>query len=172
MKTKILSALFLLIFIFSALGCESFNRKFVRKNAEPAGPPQIFHVEPFVPPPNADVYKHAFLFWGTWEEQLIIALSPAGYPRTVNYLKVRECLQNAVSNLNDMKECLNDKKAQELDSYLKQLQRLGDRVDKDYVSDNVLSRMRDDVQTHKRNVDIRFSFKAIKNDIKNDSSRP
>jgi len=172
MKTKICAALFLLIFAFSASGCESFNRKFVRKNAEPTGPPQIFHVEPFVPPPNADVYKHAFLFWETWEEQLIIALSPGGYPKAVNYMKIRECLENAVSNLNDMKQCLNDKKAQELDVYLKQLQKFSSSVDADYISDNVLSRMKDDIETNKRNIDIRFSFKAIKNDIKNDSSRP
>jgi len=123
MKAKTLAVLSLLIFVFSVAGCDSFNRKFVRKNAESAAPPQIFNVEPFVPPPSADVYKHAFLFWETWEEQLIMALSPAGYPRAVNYLKVRDCMQNAVSNLSDMKGCLNDKKAQELDVYLKQLQK-------------------------------------------------
>jgi len=175
MKTKISATIVLAVFVLTLSGCGNngvFNRKFVRKNAKPEGPPKIFNIEPFVKPPNTEIYKHAFLFWDAWIDELTIALSHSGPQRTVNVLKLKECLNNAVSNLKDMKNCLNDKKAQELDIYIKQLEDYSKAVDAGYISDGSLSRLRDDVETNKRNVSIRFSFSEIKNDIKEDSSEP
>lgn len=173
MKAKILAAIFLAIFALVASGCDNFNRKFVRKKKQPEGSPaQVYHVEPFVKPPNSEIYNHAFLFWQTQEEELLISLAQAGFPKTVNHLKTKSCLEDAISNLDDMKECLNEKKAEELDPYIKQLQRYLDIVKNGSISDNTLARMRDDIAAHKRNVDIKFCYSRIKNDIKDDSSRP
>ena len=174
MKTRILSAIVLTIFVLSVSGCgyEVFNRKFVRKKKKPEGPPQIYHVQPFAKPPNAQIYEHAFLYWKAWENELLIALSPAGYPRTINNLKVKECLEHAVSSLNDMKSSLNDKKAAELDAYVKDLQKFDAMLEKQGLTDIVSDRMRHTIEAHKRNVDIRFSFRAVKDDIRDDSSRP
>lgn len=174
MRTRIVSAIVLGIFILSTSGCgyEVFNRKFVRKKKKPEGPPQIYHIQPFAKPPNAEIYTNAFLYWKTWENELLIALSPAGYPRAINNLKVKECLEHAVSSLNDMKNSLNDKKAAELDAYIKDLQKFDAMLEKQESADMALDRMKHDIEAHKRNVDIRFSLKAVKDDIRDDSSRP
>lgn len=174
MKNKIIAIIFLAVFALSVSGCSDsvFNRKFVRKKKGPEGPPQIYHVEPFNKPPNSEIYQHSYLFWGTWEGELLLALNPAGFPKTVNGLKVKTCLENAISNLSDMKECLNEKKAHELDAYIKGLQKYIAIFKAGNVSDNTLARMRDDIEAHKRNVGIRFNYSEIKNDIKDDNSRP
>lgn len=174
MKRRILACVFLAVYVLTLSGCgyEVFNRKFVRKKKKPEGPPQIYHVQPFVKPPNTEIYTHAFLYWKTWENELLIALSPAGYPRTINNLKVKECLGHAVSSLNDMKNSLNDKKAAELNAYITDLQKFDAMMEKQELTDMVLDRMRHTIESHKRNVDIRFSLKAVKDDIRDDSSRP
>lgn len=167
MKRRALAIAILLVYTLTASGCgyEVFSRKFVRKKKKPTGPPAVYHIEPFVKPANATIYSRAFLYWKTWEGELLAALSPAGYPRAVNNLRVKECLRQAVSNLNEMRGCLNAKKAQELEVYIKELQQFDIFLEKQDSSDMMLARMRQDIESHKRNVDIRFSPSAVKNDM-------
>lgn len=172
-KRRLLTGIFLIIYALTLTGCgyEAFQRKFVRKKKKGQAPPAIYHVEPFVKPPNSEIYSHAFLFWKTWENELLTALSPAGYPRTINSLKVKECLEQSVSSLREMKNCLNQNKAEELQPYVRELEQFNALLEKQEPSDAYLARMRHDIESHKRNVDIRFCLSAIKNDIRNDSSR-
>lgn len=167
MKKKMLAGVFLMIYVLTTAGCgyEIFNRKFVRKKKKETGPPPIYHIEPFVKPPNADIYSHAFLFWKTWENELLNALTPAGYPRTVNELRIKECLEQGIANLNQMKGCLNENKAQELNGYIKELEQFNALLEKESMSDTNLARMRRDIESHKRNVDIRFCFSNVKSDL-------
>ncbi len=167
MKKRFAAMAFLIFFLFTLSGCGQgvFNRKFVRKNAKETAPPQIYTIKPYTKPPNAEIYSHAFLFWKTWEDELLIALSPAGYPRVINNLKVKECIKEAINNLNEMKKCLNEAKAKELDSYMKELQRYDTLLVNDDMSDTAFVRMKSDIETNKRNIDIRFSPKAVKSNL-------
>jgi hypothetical protein len=165
MSKKIFIALFLFIFAISGCSYEVFNRKFVRKKKKQTGPPEIYQIQPFIKPPNIETYRHAFVFWKTWENELLIALSPSGSPRVVNNLKVKECLRQAMSNLDQMKSYLNQAKSQELDAYLKELQQFNTLLEEQDLSDMALFRMRHDIEAHKRNVDIRFCPSNIKSNI-------
>ena len=167
MKKQSLTFVLLILYTLTMSGCsyEVFQRKFVRKKKKNISPSPIYHVQPFVKPSNIDIYKHAFLFWKTWETELLIALSPSGYPRVVNKLKVKECLEQAINNLEQMKACLSQSKAQELGVYLKTLQEFNALFAKDDVSQTTLERIRHDIVIHKRNVEIRFSFSAVVKDI-------
>jgi multidrug resistance efflux pump len=142
----------------------------VRKKKKQTGPPPIYHIEPFVKPPNAEIYSHAFLFWKTWEGELLIALSPAGYPRVVNNLKVKECLDQSVANLQQMESCLNQTKAKELQNYIKDIEQFSALLDNEGLSDSALSRMRTDIEDHKMSVEIRFSPSAVKNSLAPDGA--
>jgi len=155
------------VYLFTAAGCgyEVFNRKFVRKKKKPEGPPPVYHIEPLVKPPNSDIYSRAYLFWKTWESELLIALSPAGFPRTVNNLRVKECLREAISSMDQMRECLDEEKSQQLAEYIKQLELFDVFLSRQDLSDMTLARMRQEIEIHKRNVEIRFSPSMVKNDI-------
>jgi len=172
MKKRILAVMLLTIFALTASGCnyEVFNRKFVRKKKKPAGPPSIYHIEPFVKAPNAETYSNSFLFWKTWEEELLNALTPSGFPRLVNKARVEECLDNSVLSLDRMKSCLNEAKAQELAGYIQQLRKYSGISDGQDLTDMVLTRMRQDIESHKRNVQIRFCFSAVRQDIAPDAA--
>lgn len=167
MKRRTLAIAILLVYTLTVSGCgyEVFSRKFVRKKKKPTGPPAVYHIEPFVRPSNATIYSRAFLYWKTWEGELLTALSPVGYPRAVNNLRVKECLQQAISNMDEMRGCLNENKAQALAAYIKELQQFDIFLEKQDLSDMTLARMRHDIESHKRNVDIRFSPSAVKSDI-------
>lgn len=172
-KGHLLAGIFLIIYTLTLTGCgyEVFQRKFVRKKKKDQGLPAIYHIEPFVKPPNSEIYNHAFLFWKTWENELLIALSASGYPRTINRLKVKECLEQSVSSLSEMRGCLNQNKAEQLQPYIKELEQFDALLEKQEPSSAYLAKMRRDIESHKRNVDIRFCLSAIKNDIRDDSSR-
>ena len=156
-----------MIYVLTTAGCsyEVFNRKFIRKKKKDTGPPPIYHIEPFVKPPNAQIYSHAFLFWKTWEGELLIALSPAGYPRVVNNLRVKERLDQSVATLAQMKSCLNKAKARALTNYIKDIEQFSAFLENQGLSDSGLARMRRDIEGHKMSVEIRFSPKAVKNDM-------
>jgi len=173
-KNKIFAMAMLAIFTLVLAGCgsDAFNRKFIRKKKQAEGPPEIYNIQPFEKPANTEIYQHAFLYWKSWESELLNALSLSGYPRTANILKIQDCIGSAVSSLTDMESCLNEQKAMELDFYIEELRRIGGMLGRGNLSDSVLSRARNDVGTHKRNVDIRFNYSRIKNDIKDDNSRP
>jgi|GEM_PF-794743 len=167
MRKKLIVGVFLIIYALTITGCgyEVFNRKFMRKKKKADASRSIYTIQPFVKPPSAEIYSHAFLFWKTWENELLIALSPSGYPRMINNLKVEECTGQIISNLNEMKKCLIESKAKELEPYIRQIEQFKFLVEKQSLTDPTLAGMRRDIESHKRNVDIRFSLSSVKNDL-------
>src|SRR3989338_3700293 len=98
MKNYPLSAIrytLILLLIFYSLGCEAFIRKFTRKPKKENMPKEemVLAPEEYKAPEMSkeDLYRQHFLFWRTWQDELIASLNKEG-----NHKKQIDCINEAV----------------------------------------------------------------------------
>ncbi len=108
--------------IFLITGCESLRKKFTRtkkkKDAQEVMiiTPRDYSAHPF---PNDVLYKQYFIYWKSWNQELVASLTDKESPK-----KVLSCVEQALVNLKKMSTYLKDEKAQELGVYIKETEDL------------------------------------------------
>ena len=79
MKLRKIFFTFLICFlVFNLVGCESFTRKFTRKSKKPDQAVEMVLVPQEYKGPNMtkeELYRQYFLYWKSWQEELINALT-------------------------------------------------------------------------------------------------
>ncbi len=127
---------FLVVFLFSTVGCDAFVRKFTRKKKKQHLPQEELVLEPqdYRAPglPNTELGRQYFLFWKSWQDELIAALSDNG-----SHKRQLGCLDEALKSLQNLRPLLVDEKQKLLDAALTQLAGLRAAVKNDlYGQDN------------------------------------
>jgi hypothetical protein len=142
-------------------GCESFARKFVRKpkaeqnkTEEIVLVPQEYKTEESS---KEELYRQYFLFWESWQDELIDSLSYQG----LNRKKQIDSLREAVKNLVSMKDLLKPEKQKLMDNYINEMNSLGQDISKD-VYENSIDNNLMNAQRIKRNIQRDFYFSKIK----------
>lgn len=162
LKVKIFFVLLsVLCFLFSVTGCgPQWKRKFVRKRAEHK-PEQVFIYEPkeYQKGPNDVLYKKYFLFWKAWQEELITKLGD-------NKKSDLRCFEEALKNLGEMKQCLADQKAIELQNCINDVDRLYNKYKTEDFSIVQSHRMRADLNRLMLRMDKQFRYNRVKEFIK------
>ena len=172
MGKRVVMGIVISIFLLVNTGCnEIVKRKFVRKKKKVNGVEAIYNLKPFTAPANAEVYGNAFIFWKTWESELLQNLQQKGYASLRNDLKIKECSEQSLINLGQMRKLLKEKKAQELDKYIEELKEIGDTIKGLNFSDAQAGRIRNDIERHKRIIERNFCLTSVKEDILPDPPR-
>lgn len=149
------------IICISLAGCgPQWKRKFVRKRAAEK-PEQVFVYEPkeYKREPNSELYKRNFIFWKSWQEELVNKL---GDNKTADLRSFEEALKN----LDEMGGCLVEQKAAELREYRKKLEAFYNTY-KSGDFDIVQSKwMRQDLNRLMLQIDKKFRYNRVKDAIK------
>ena len=145
--------------ISSLLGCEAFTRKFTRKRKrvkleEPVFVPEEYSLADV---PVEQRYRQYFLFWKSWQDELITALASSS-----SYKKRKDCIKQAIDNLKELRTFLFEEKQKELDVYLERLRRLENEISKD-IYGKKLTLHKDRAESLKRNISRYFSYPKAKN---------
>ncbi|HLD82393.1 MAG TPA: hypothetical protein VI976_00375 [Candidatus Omnitrophota bacterium] len=166
MKNYPLSAIrytLILLLIFYSLGCEAFIRKFTRKPKKENMPKEemVLAPEEYKAPEMSkeDLYRQHFLFWRTWQDELIASLNKEG-----NHKKQIDCINEAVKNLTDLRPLLNLERRKILDIYIAQLNELNDEITKDLYGVNVDSHRRR-AESIRMKISKEFSYNKAKKDL-------
>ncbi len=138
-KTKKLLLIFLCVSLSSALltGCETLRKKFTRKRKTTDNQEQViivprdYNAHPF---PSDVLYKQYFIYWKSWNQELITSLTDES-----SYRKVDDCVEQAVINLRKMSSYLDDDMAKKLGAYVKQTEDLKGDIE---ASRNMMSSQR------------------------------
>lgn len=150
------------LLLFSLLGCDAFVRKFTRKPKK-----DKLHKEELVLEPEdykgsglsrEELYRQNFLYWKTWQDELLNALSPVN----PNHKKQIECISEAIKNLKAVRPLLKSEKQAKLDFYLIQLDELKDSISEDFYEVN-MARNRFTSERLKKDILKDFSYSGIKN---------
>ena len=160
---KLILSVCALVLVFELAGCESLGRKFARKpkaedkkTEEVVFAPQEYKGEGVT---NADLYKQYFLFWRTWQEELIDSLEPNG-----NRKRQIDSINEGLKNLESIKLLIKPEAAARLEEHIKTLQVLRQAVGKDSYFSNVANNRRR-AEILRRDIIKDFSFVKIKDSI-------
>jgi len=165
-KLKITQMIFLFsvfCFLASLIGCEAFVRKFTRKSKKteikelPVLVPQEYLLADI---PIEKRYRQYFLFWKTWQDELIAALNP-----TASHKRRKDCIKQAISNLEEVRPFLFEEKQKELDFYFKKLYSLEKKIKQD-IYGRKLAIHKNRAESLKRNILRDFSYPNVKNHLR------
>jgi hypothetical protein len=141
--------------------CEGFARKFVRKpkpqdkkEEEIVLVPQEYKAEELN---NEELYRQYFLYWKSWQDELIDNLSERG----LNHKKQIDCLKEALGNLMKLRDLLEAEKQKLLDNYINEMNNLRADISKDLYENFIVNNLMRARQL-KRNIQRDFSFSKIK----------
>jgi len=160
MKSKILLLIIICAVLVTTLGCDAFVRKFTRKRKREAPKEEmVLAPEEYKPPQmtKEEVYRQHFLFWKSWHDELINALTTGA-----SYKKQIDCMNETLKNLEQLRSTLQEVKQKQLDIYINQLKDLKSSITTDlYGSD--ISQHRLSAERIKRGILRDFSYPKIKN---------
>lgn len=149
----------LLIIVFELTGCEAFVRKFTRKPKKEDLPKEEMVIEPQeykeIQASGDSLYKQYFLFWRSWQDELIQSLSAGA-----NHKKQTSCAEEILKNLEQLYALLSEDKQKDLGVYIKQTKDLIDLINKDIYGTNV-SGNRFSAERIKRNITRDFSYNKV-----------
>ena len=149
--------------LFSLIGCEAFVKKFTRRpkrstvKEEPVLAPEEY---PLSDISTEERYRQYFLFWKSWQDELITALGSSD-----SHKKRQDCLKQAIKNLEEMRFLLFEEKQKELDVYLERLRHLANEISQD-VYGSRLTVHKGRAESLKRDILRDFSFPKVKNHLR------
>ncbi|MDD5730177.1 MAG: hypothetical protein PHN57_03505 [Candidatus Omnitrophica bacterium] len=151
--------------LISASGCEALVKKFTRKPKKENLPKEelVLAPEEYKAPviPSEEAYRQYFLFWKSWQDELIDSLSL----QSMNHKKQVSCSEEAIKNLGQLKSFLKDGKQDKMDKYIARLTSLRNDIAKDVYGVNVVSN-RQTAELLKSEIMRDLSINKIKGDLK------
>ncbi len=161
---RIFPFLLLSLLLLDLAGCESIARKFTRKSKNAPRPVEMVLVpEEYKPGANKEeTYRQYYLYWGTWQDELINALT-----QNASLKKRVDCAQEALKNLVGMKMMLVPDAQKNFDREISRMNDLLADIKSDaYGASN--SRNVRVAEKIKSSVHLGFVYPKIKNYLKND----
>ena len=149
------------LLLVTTIGCEAFVRKFTRKTKEKPMPQEQIVLRPkeyaAEKMSSEEAYSYHYLYWKSWQDELISALSDI----SPNHKKEQECVKEAYTQLQEMRKLLNADKQKEIDEYVERLGDLKAMISADiYGYNNRMYRLK--AQRLKREISKEFSVRKMK----------
>ncbi len=159
---RILSLLSVICLLSSLWGCEAFVRKFTRKRKEKKLEEPVLTPEEYS---LSDIsveqrYRQYFLFWKSWQNELIAALDSSG-----SHKKRKDCIKQAIGNLKELRPFLFEEKQKELDVYIEKLRSLQNEISRD-IYGTKLTAHRTRAESLKRNILRLFTYSNVENHLR------
>jgi len=155
--------LLLLSFILACTGCDAFVRKFTRKKKKTETTEELV-LAPEAYPENlltpAELYREHFLFFKSWQDELA-----AGFSAEPNHKRQVRCAEEAIKNLQALKGLLKDDKAKDLDTLIKEMYSLKERISQDTYSMKAAI-LKNAAESLGRKIFRGFGFEKIKDCLK------
>lgn len=164
MKLSIGMRVILLLVCVSLVGCDAFVRKFTRKpkHKEVSRDEMVMAPEEYKGPQMSkdDLYHQYFLYWKSWQDELIEALVRDG-----NHKKQVGCSTEAVKNLVQLRPLLTDEKQKPLDVYISRSQELAEGIRRDAYGTHWLG-WRSEAERLRRDIYRDLNYPKIKDTLR------
>ena len=149
----------IVVLCVSIVGCAGVQRKFARKKKEEEKQLPIVATYDYSKELRVDeLYKKRFLFWKSWQGELIDRMGGT-------YKKRTECYNELMQNLLEMQKYLNDEKYKELEDFITEIKSVGPDVTKINLTNSEKYRITQVLEKTKRLIDKRFSYSHAKGSL-------
>ncbi len=156
---KVLRYAIIVILCISIAGCAGMQRKFARKKKEEARTPAVVTTYDYPIEQRVDeLYKKRFLFWKSWQGELIDRMEDG-------YKKRTECYDELMQNLQEMQKYLNDEKYKELGNFITEIKSIDTDVKKMDLTNSERYKIAQLLEKTRRLIDKRFSYTHVKNQL-------
>ncbi|MDP2980702.1 MAG: hypothetical protein Q8N67_01365 [Candidatus Omnitrophota bacterium] len=140
-------------------GCAGMQRKFARKKKEEEKQLPIVTTYDYAKEQRVDeLYKKRFLFWKSWQGELIDRMGDG-------YKKRTECYDELMQNLLEMQKYLDDEKNKELEVFVTEIKSVDPDVKKIDLTSSERYRIAQLLEKTKRLIDKRFSYTHVKDSL-------
>ncbi|MEK6732021.1 MAG: hypothetical protein AABY55_00160 [Candidatus Omnitrophota bacterium] len=159
MKCMRLKVVIVIVLCLCIAGCAGVQRKFARKKQqEEKTPPIITTYDYPIEQRVEELYKKRFLFWKSWQGELIDRMDDT-------YKKRTECYNELMQNLLEMRKYLNDEKCKELEGFITEIKLVGPVVKKMDLRGSEKHRVAQVLEKTKRLIDKKFSYSKVKDSL-------
>lgn len=148
------------LFLVAAIsGCAGVQRKFVRKKKTEEKPMPIVTAYDYAKELRADeLYKKYFMFWKSWQGELIEKIGS-------RYKKRNVCYEKLMDSLMEMKKYLDAKKAKELEVFIEEIKTIEPAIKKDRLTRNEEYNVQQLLEKTKRQIEKDFSYSDVKENL-------
>ena len=152
---------FLMVFSIavSLAGCDSLQKKFTRKKKDVKPIQRIYQLKKYDVKPSTELYKKHYAYWQSWMSELIQYLGE-------NHKKDVRCVDEALSQLNDMRNILIRDKADELSKHIRRLEEAREIIVKEELSQYNKNQVMMTLEREDRMVKSEFTAARVKDCIK------
>jgi len=162
---RIYIAILTILLVFELSGCAAFKKKFTRKK-KPREPETVYYeLEEYAREPNAVLYKRHYIFWKTWQDELINKMGE-------NHKKDMRCAGEIINSLQDMQRFLLREKAEELAPYIDEMEGIRQQLSDRYIATASRKRLKRILQARYRQIRRAFPYKKVKDFILDDQPEP
>lgn len=121
-----LSVMVVVAVALSLTGCDAVQRKFTRKEKKVKAP-RIVQEQKYEKKPTPELYEKHFAYWQSWSSEILQDLGD-------NRKKDRQCMEQLISQANDMRNILIPEKGNELAKHIKRYEEVRDVINKEELS--------------------------------------
>jgi len=147
------------VLCISVAGCGGLQRKFARKKKQEEKVSPVVTTYDYPVEQRVDeLYKKRFLFWKSWQGELIDRMDGT-------YKKRIECYDQLMQNLFEMQKYLNDEKNKELEAFITEIKSVGPVVKKMDLRGSEKHRVAQVLEKTKRLIDKRFSYSKVRDSL-------
>ncbi len=168
-NSRTFAVILLFSFLVTTLGCDSFVRKFTRKSKKEKEEQVEMVIAPEVyksTMTGEDYYRQYLLYWKSWQGELIESLNISGRGNVGgNHKKQKDCVNQAITNLVNMRTLLNPALQAKLDKYISSMNALKDSIVSDSYS-NLADYNRQRAEQLRRDILKDFSYNYVKASLK------
>jgi len=156
LRKRPLTYIVILIVAISFTGCAGLQRKFSRKKKKEEKIAPVITTYDYSKELRVDeLYKRHFLFWKSWQSELIERIDGS-------YKKRVSCYDHTVSSLMEMKKYLASSKAEELEPFIAKIKAVGLQIKDKRLTKIKRHRIKLLLEKIKRQIDKEFSYSDVK----------
>lgn len=157
---KLLSIFIIFVILINTAGCsEEWRKKFIRKKKEVAKKPRIWQEKRYPNAPTEAMYDKHYNYTISWLSELASDLGQ-------NNKKDLRCIEEALSQAQDMQNCLIPDKAKELDKHINRLVEIRDIIKREDLGHANKDYVRSSIEREERFLRREFYYHKIQNFMK------
>ena len=156
---KMLMAIIIVSIAITLVGCDALQKKFTRKKKETKPIPKLYQLKKYDVKPSAELYSKHYAYWQSWMSELIQDLGD-------NHKKDVRCIDEALSQLHDMRNILVQEKADALTKHIRRIEEAREIIIKEGLSQYNRNQIMLTLEREDRTVKSEFAVARIKDHIR------
>jgi len=154
MIRKILVIILIVLIGLEVTGCGPLKRKFTRKKKKGTPPPVYYELEKYSREPNMVLYKRHYIYWKTWQEELINKIGDK-HKKDIRYA------DGIISNLQDMRRLLAKEKGHELTVFIDEMKKIKEKLNDRSLRGANKIRIKNTLEKRYRKIKREFSYTKV-----------